>query len=440
MEECVSEHRARGWRHVELLTNIIAGILGGLILNIMPCVLPVLAFKVQGWVMQTEVSASHRRKDAMAFTSGAVLTFIGFAILVISIRAAGEPLGWGMHMQSTGFVACLVILLYAFGLNAVGVFEISFSVGGSNAGQGLWGSFSHGALITLVSTPCSAPILGGATAAALAKDASWYETVILFSSIGVGLSLPVLLVGFVPGAIKLIPRPGNWMNTFKMFVGFTLFGAAVFYYATLQEHLTLSSANDFLWFLLCLSIALWWFEQTRIGTSEGLARGLRHLVTLLIIGGAGFLFLGLEAKPDTPAPGDQGIASLDTQTKPSDIKWLRYTEKRHATAAKRGQPIVVDFTASWCVNCKAFKKTYLEIDSVRKVLSDTGIIPMTVDLTKDKSLWKLLDKLGRNGIPIYVIYMPDGSYDLLAEGPPIGLIDRLNKASARFPKSAFKPL
>jgi thiol:disulfide interchange protein len=291
----------------------------------------------------------------------------------------------------------------------------------------------------LVSTPCSAPILGGATAAALAKDASWYETVILFSSIGIGLSLPVLLVGFVPGAIKLIPRPGNWMNIFKMFVGFTLFGAAVFYFGTLQEHLTLSGANDFLWFLLCLSIALWWFEQTRIGISEGFRRLLRHGVTLAIISGAAFLFLGLEPKPQTVAPKEE-MADLTTQSNPADIKWIRYTEDRHAVAAKSGRPILVDFTASWCVNCKAFKKTHLEIDSVRKVLSETGIIPMTVDLTKDKALWKLLNKLGRNGIPVYVIYMPDGSYDLLAEGPPIGLIERLGKASVLFPKSGFKTL
>tara|TARA_B100001093_G_scaffold510382_1_gene576162 strand:+ start:173 stop:1444 length:1272 start_codon:yes stop_codon:yes gene_type:complete len=423
---------------VELLTNIVAGILGGLILNIMPCVLPVLAFKVQGWVMQSSVSTSDRRKDALAFTAGAVLTFIGFAALVISIRAAGDPLGWGIQMQNSGFVAFLVALLFAFGLNAVGVFEISFSMGAGQSGHGLWGSFSHGALITLVSTPCSAPILGGATAAALAKDASWYETVVLFSSIGFGLSLPVLAVGFIPGAIKLFPKPGNWMNTFKLLVGFTLFGAAVFYYGTLQEQLTTVAANDFLWFLLALSISLWWFEQVRTSQTQGVMRRAKMLLVPLLICSSAYMFLNLDERRSSPI--EETETSLTDLSDPTRIKWQLYTEAKHQQATKRQQPILVDFTASWCVNCKAFKKTHLEVDEVKRVLAKTGIRPLTVDLTKDDSLWKLLDKLGRNGIPVYVIYLPDGSFDLLPEGPPLDLTGRLEAAGKKFPKSKFKKL
>ena len=423
---------------MELLSNVVAGILGGLILNVMPCVLPVLAFKVQGWVLQSSVSPVERRKDALAFTSGAIITFIGFAALVISIRAAGEPLGWGIQMQNAGFVGFLVALLFAFGLNAVGLFEISFSMGSGQSSQGLWGSFSHGALITLVSTPCSAPILGGATAAALAKDAAWYETVILFSSIGLGLSLPVLLVGFIPGAIKIFPKPGQWMNGFKLLVGFTLFGAAVFYYGTLQEQLTTSSANDFLWFLLAMTAALWWFEAVRTGQSQGAKRWIGLLLVPTIIAGSGYFFLTLEERTDAPSP--TVATTTQTATRAADVTWQLYTEKKHEQARRRGQPILVDFTASWCVNCKAFKKTYLEVDKVKRVLADTGILPLTVDLTKDKTLWKLLDAVGRNGIPVYVIYMPDGSFDLFPEGPPLEIIPRLQAAAKRFPKAAFKAL
>ena len=423
---------------MELLSNIVAGILGGLILNVMPCVLPVLAFKVQGWVLQSSVSPAERRKDALAFTAGAVITFIGFAALVISIRAAGEPLGWGIQMQNAGFVGFLVALLFAFGLNAVGLFEISFSMGSGQAAQGLWGSFSHGALITLVSTPCSAPILGGATAAALAKDAAWYETVILFSSIGLGLSLPVLLVGFIPGAIKIFPKPGQWMNGFKLLVGFTLFGAAIFYFGTLQEQLTTSSANDFLWFLLSLTAALWWFEAVRTGQSQGAKRLVGLLLVPVIIAGSGYIFLTMEERADAPAAAVAN--TTETATQAADVTWQLYTEKKHEQASKRGQPILVDFTASWCVNCKAFKKTYLEVDKVKRVLAETGILPLTVDLTKDKTLWKLLDAVGRNGIPVYVIYMPDGTFDLFPEGPPLELIPRLQAAAKRFPKADFKAL
>ena len=212
---------------MDLLSHIGAGIVGGLILNIMPCVLPVLAFKVQGWVHQTDVTPTERRKDALAFLAGALFTFAILAGLVIALRASGQSVGWGMQMQNGPFVAFMVALLFIFGLNALGVFELSFAVQDTGPKEGLWASFSHGALITLVSTPCSAPILGAAVTAALAQDANWYQTLILFWSIGFGLSLPVLAVGFIPAAIRLIPRPGAWMNTFKVFVGFTLFGAAI---------------------------------------------------------------------------------------------------------------------------------------------------------------------------------------------------------------------
>ena len=287
-------------------------------------------------------------------------------------------------MQNAGFVGFLVALLFAFGLNAVGLFEISFSMGSGQAAQGLWGSFSHGALITLVSTPCSAPILGGATAAALAKDAAWYETVILFSSIGLGLSLPVLLVGFIPGAIKIFPKPGQWMNGFKLLVGFTLFGAAIFYFGTLQEQLTTSSANDFLWFLLSLTAALWWFEAVRTGQSQGAKRLVGLLLVPVIIAGSGYIFLTMEERADAPAAAV--AKTTETATQAADVTWQLYTEKKHEQASKERRPILIDFTASWCVNCKAFKKTYLEVDKVKRVLADTGILPLTVDLTKDKTL------------------------------------------------------
>ena len=165
-------------------------------------------------------------------------------------------------MQNAGFVGLLVALLFAFGLNAVGLFEISFSMGSGQAAQGLWGSFSHGALITLVSTPCSAPILGGATAAALAKDAALRDGNLILEYWLRALTSS--LVGWLyPRSNQDLSKPGQWMNGFKLLVGFILFGAAIFYFGTLQEQLTTSSANDFLWLLLSLTAALWWFEAAR---------------------------------------------------------------------------------------------------------------------------------------------------------------------------------
>ena len=186
-----------------------------------------------------------------------------------------------MHMQNAPFVMFLVGLLFVFGLNAVGVFELSFAVKSSGPSEGLWASFSHGALITLVSTPCSAPVLGAATAAALGKDAAWYETLLLFWSIGLGLSLPVLAVGFIPGAIKLIPRPGEQTNTFKLLVGITLLpGDRVFRRAA---QLSVTASNDFLVLLCqpsrCGSLKMIG-NQRRRWASDGIwarSRGLRRV-------------------------------------------------------------------------------------------------------------------------------------------------------------------
>ena len=423
--------------------NILAGIVGGLILNVMPCVLPVLAFKIQGWVYQAESESIDRRTDALVFLAGCLVTFSVFAIVITVMRTSGQTIGWGMHMQNSGFVAFLVALLFAFGLNAVGVFELAFAVNDSGVpNEGLWASFSHGALITLVSTPCSAPVLGAATAAALAQDATWYDTTILFWSIGLGLSLPVLIVGFVPAASKLIPRPGNWMNTFQIFVGFTLFGSAVWLFGTLQRQVSVSSSNDFLWFLLCLSIGLWFIEQTRRSDAEGIMRPLRHLAVLGGLVVAGFSFLHLDPPEKTTAPTaevDLAAATDSVENASGHIQWIPFTEKLKAAAAKRGQPVFVDYTADWCASCKTFEKTHLEIDSVIKKFAETRILTAKADLTNHSDeLWAALAKLGRNGLPAYVIYMPDGTFDLLPEGAPVSLPERLDAAAKKFPSSGFK--
>ncbi|MEE2787712.1 MAG: thioredoxin family protein [Myxococcota bacterium] len=425
---------------VELLSHIGAGVVGGLILNIMPCVLPVLAFKVQGWVHQSDIAPAERRKDALAFLAGALFTFALLAGLVMVLRASGQSVGWGMQMQNAPFVGFMVALLFAFGLNAIGVFELSFAVRDTGPKEGLWASFSHGALITLVSTPCSAPILGAAVTAALARDANWYQTLILFWSIGFGLSLPVLAVGFIPGASRLIPRPGAWMNTFKIFVGFTLFGAAVWLFETFQQNVSIAAANDFLWFLLCLAIALWYFEQVRVSSFQGLKRAIRQVGAVGALVGAGVFFLHFEPAPLKKSdPFDLAAATAQLNQNLDKIKWLPYSEKLKTTAAQRQQPIFVDFTADWCVSCKAFEKSHIEIDAVRLAFARTGILPVKADLTKAADhLWDVLATLGRTGIPVYVIYLPDGTHDLFAEGPPTGLVERLDAAAEKFPKARFK--
>jgi len=262
---------------------LISGAIGGLVLNVMPCVLPVLMFKVQRLIEHSEEHASVRRKDALAFLLGTLVTFAVFAVVIIVLRSAGARLGWGMQMQNPVFVAAMTTFLFAFGLNSLGVFEINISIGGGRSGSGTFSSFVDGALITLVATPCSAPFLGGAATVALAKSAAWYETLLLFEAIGIGLALPVVLIGFVPAFNRWMPRPGAWMNTFKELVGLTLMGATVWLFATLQEQLTPAASNDFLWFLVVLAAALWGKERFAPLHAATRRRAVVTVLSLLLV-------------------------------------------------------------------------------------------------------------------------------------------------------------
>jgi thiol:disulfide interchange protein len=419
----------------ELLTYIGAGLLGGLILNVMPCVLPVLFFKVHGWVNQGDVSPSHRKKEALAFLAGVLVCFSILALVVEGVRQAGESMIWGEQMSSPGFVMCIVILLFVFGLNALGVFEFSFSMGGTGGAQGgLWASFSHGALITLVSTPCSAPILGAATTAALAQSAMWYETLVLFWSIGVGLSAPVLLVGFVPAAHKLLPRPGGWMNGFKSFVGFTLLGAAVFFLDALQAQLPKSSVSGLLYFLTALSLTLVVYEGTRI-RFEGIRRLFMLVVLVSFLASSGWYLL--DTTPSNPAASSGSVQTAGS----GEVDWVAFRAESETVASTlawakaENRAVFVDFTADWCVNCKAFEKAYIDTQAMAKVFASTNVIAAKADYTrKDPPLRAMLKTLGRSGLPTYAIYFPDGSFDLLPNGPPLTLESRLNAAFEKLSK------
>lgn len=419
----------------DLLTYIGAGLLGGLILNVMPCVLPVLFFKVHGWVNQGEVSSSHRKKEAVAFLAGVLVCFSILALVVEGVRQAGESMIWGEQMSSPGFVMCIVVLLFIFGLNALGVFEFSFSIGGDGGPQGgLWASFSHGALITLVSTPCSAPILGAATTAALAQSALWYETLVLFWSIGVGLSAPVLLVGFVPAAHRLLPRPGAWMNGFKSFVGFTLLGAAVFFLDALQAQLPKDSVTGLLYFLTALSLTLVVYEATR-SRFQGIRRFLMLSSLVAFLGGGGVLLLDVtpSSRPVGGALGTNGAGVVA-----GEVEWVAFRAETETVASTlswaktQNRAVFVDFTADWCVNCKAFEKAYIDTTSMAELFAATNVIAAKADYTrKDPPLRAMLKALGRSGLPTYAIYFPDGSVDLLPNGPPLTLERRLKAARDR---------
>ncbi|MCA9544410.1 MAG: thioredoxin family protein [Myxococcales bacterium] len=407
---------------MEFAITFLSGVAGGLILNVMPCVFPVLFFKLQSWIAHADSSASHKRVDALAYLGGSLVTFSVFAVAVIALRTSGQSLGWGMQMQNPGFVAFLVGLLFAFGLNAIDVFSFSVSVSGGGR-KGWVGSFTDGAMITLVSTPCSAPFLGGAATYALAGDAAWWETLVLFWSIGVGLSLPVLAIGFIPALNRLLPRPGAWMETMKVLVAFTLFGAAIWLYGVLQAQITPESATDFLWFTLALTAGLWAWQRVKAKDWQAGARWGGQLLALGAIVGAGFWLLHFEARSR-----DAGTVAAAGESSVTDGKlvWTAYSDEALATAKGRNQPVFIDFTADWCLTCKTFEKTHINVPEVIAAFDETRTLAVKADLTSQESqLWDVLAKYGRSGLPAYVFLKPDGSQEVLPEGPPMKLAAKI---------------
>ncbi len=412
------------------LESLVFGVLGGLILNVMPCVFPVLFFKLNAWIAHAESDQQHRRADALGYLAGTLTTFGVFAALVIGLRASGQSLGWGMQMQDPVFVAFLVGLLFVFALNAIDVFTFNVAISGGSGQRAGWAaSFTDGALITLVSTPCSAPFLGGAATYALAGDTQWWETLLLFWGIGFGLALPVLAIGFVPFLNRLLPRPGAWMETMKVLVAFTLFGAAIWLFGVLQAQVTPDSANAFLWFLLALALGLWVWQRFKSKDWPAARRWASQLLVLGAVVAVGWTHLAL-----TPRGADATVmrGACNTSVVDGKLVWTAYSDEVMAAAASRQQPVFIDFTADWCATCKVFEKTHINQAAVLEALSDTNTLAVKADLTSQESaLWDVLATMGRSGLPTYAFVLPDGSREVLPEGPPMNLPERIRSAAAR---------
>jgi len=419
------------------MTIAIAAVLGGMILNVMPCVLPVLTLKIFHVIEARGLDGTTLRLHGLAYLAGILTTFAFFAAIVVVLKASGTALGWGMQFQSPGFVAVLISVMFVFGLNALGVFEINFAMGDRDTSRGLSGAFLGGILASVMATPCTAPFLSTAAVAALASDVPSWLTITVFLLIGVGLALPFTLVCFVPSVGRWLPRPGAWMETFKHVMGFSLLATAVWLFSVLLKQVTPQSASRFLGVLLMLAV-LAWAVQRFAGPGES----LRRRVIITLGGSLMVLFVAVNTVNfESMRPFHTVLGSEDVVVD-GRINWRPFDPALIDRSLATNRPVFLEFTADWCANCKVNERLFIEVEATRRTLMQTQILPMRADWTnEDPLIQQWLSDLGQAGIPVYVIYMPDGTYDLLPQAITTELLTRrLRAVSRRFPPASFSAL
>ena len=365
--------------------------LGGLVLNLMPCVFPVLGIKILGFVNQ---AGNDRRKvtlHGLAFTLGVLVSFWALAGLLAVLRTGGEQLGWGFQLQSPGFVFALAATMLVFALSLSGVFE--FGLGATAIGgrlqtrEGWAGSFFTGVLATVVATPCSAPFLAPALGAALAMPTG--QAFVVFTAIALGLAAPYLLLSIFPQAVKALPRPGAWMETVKQILAFPLYATTGYLVWVLAGQATENGLLAAILGLVAIAMGTWVYGRlTQPGASQVRQRlGLVGGLALLAAG----VWLGL---PKTPAA--------------DAIVWEPWSPERVAALRESGRIIYIDFTARWCATCQTNKRLALGDADVRRAFRERGVVALKADWTnKDPRITEELAKWQRSAVPFNLVYRPD---------------------------------
>jgi len=408
-----------------LAVTLLLALLGGLILNVMPCVLPILSLKIFGLVRSAGHGRSEVARGALATSAGILASFLALALAAIAARAAGAAVGWGIQFQRPGFVAFLAVVVVLFCLNLWGLFEIPLPqrlarLGGTGPREGAAGHFFSGLFATLMATPCSAPFLGTAIGFALAQPAP--VVLAVFAALGIGMALPYLLVAAAPGVARRLPKPGEWMETVRGVMGFLLAASAVwlFYVLSLQVSSEQLAAIQ----LGLLGIALFTWMQRRLGAG----RALRSVAAAGVIAAVAVTLVA--------AAGSPGRAVQQTAGKPAGlIPWVVFDRAKAESLAAAGQLVFVDVTAAWCFTCKANERLVLDTPEVARAFAETGVVPMKADWTnKNDEIAAFLAEHGRYGIPFYLLYRPGREPHVFSELPSKdGLVATVREAAGGRP-------
>ena len=398
---------------------LMAAFLGGAILNLMPCVLPVLSIKVFSLIEHAGIDSSKRFIHGLMYSVGVILSFIALAIVLMGLRSLGEEVGWGFQLQDPFFITFLIILFFLLGLNMLGLFEIGSSFArlsnASISNRSDWlGSFATGILAAVVGAPCVGPFIGGVSGIALQVDTGL--GILIFAMIGFGMAFPFLILSWVPGLLRFLPKPGAWMVRFRQVMGGVLILSTAFLIWVVKQ--SVSFDGVFLVFILLLFILLAGYLLGRWGRiSESKATQRRAKLASLVL----ILVPGFIVGQDLDRLYDEAASENIVY---EDGVWEKWAESSVRAALDSGQGVFIDFTASWCLICQSNKVLVLRKKKTEALFDKYGIRLFVADWTQnDPEITRALESYGRSGVPLYILKTPNGSEQILPQNLNYSLLE-----------------
>jgi len=395
-----NEQKAEAFSLMDLVITIVFAFIGGLILNVMPCVFPILSIKILSFVEQSEGSRKKMIQHGLSFSAGVLITFLSIAGLLLVLKSGGESIGWGYQLQSPLMVTLLIYLFVAIGIT----FMSNLILGGQLAQLGnftqgysdITGSFLTGVLAVIVASPCTAPFMGSAIGIALLQPG--FSTVAIFISLGMGFAAPYLLLSFYPSLLRVLPKPGAWMETMKQFMAFPMWASALWLTWVLSGQVETDTVLMVLLGALLIALSLWLLEKNQ--SSEGFIKWVAVSVATLLLGSALWL-----APTDYENTQDKSSSNGDS-----------YTPELLEELLANDQPVFLNFTADWCITCKVNEAIVLNQTSIKSALKSKNIVYLKADWTrKDAAIADKLAEYGRTGVPLYLLFSPGGVPTILPE-------------------------
>jgi thiol:disulfide interchange protein len=382
-----------------LLRVALLAFAGGILLNLMPCVFPVLFIKALALVQSSSVERRHMRVQGLVYTLGILVSFWVVVAVLLGLRAGGQHLGWGFQFQSPVFVACMALLLFFLGLSLAGMFDIGLSVTSAGSSlatkSGYAGSFFTGVLAMVVATPCTGPFMGAAIGFALTRSAA--TTFLIFTALGLGLALPYLLLAFQPAWTRILPRPGAWMEVLKQATSVPIFATVIWMVWLFAQSAGVNALLGLLSAFLLLAVAAWILGRWPARRGASVAA-----VAVIALAVAAPVY-SLRTLGTAGAPASASSSAVDAKDGPR--QWEAFTPTIVAQYQKQGRPVFVDFTANWCLSCQVNERVVLNRADVEARLHGSDVALVRADWTRhDDQIAHALEALGRNGVPTYALY------------------------------------